>query len=367
MLTGIVVLLCFLIIGILWLIPGYTNPIEDQHGHSLPGSIASLEKIPLGGKQQWILIRGSDRNNPVILFLHGGPGTADMSLLRRYMGELEKHFVVVSWDQRGAGKSYAAMHPKASMTINQYLRDANELTQLLCLRFKQEKIFLVGHSWGSVLGMLSVRDHPGLYKAYIGIGQIADMLENERLSYEWTLEQAIKGNDQPAVKKLLDMGSPPYSGDWQKKFISQRRLLGKYGGEVYGSSTGAFPLVVGSLIRCTEYTWADKVNFFRGIFTTVHRVWPELMTINLKKMAPGLKVPVYFVLGRHDHEAPSLLAEQYFKSLEAPYKELIWFENSAHLPAIEENRKFTDLLVNNVLKATRTQKQVVFLHPVQLN
>lgn len=338
-----------LILGILYLAPGYTSQIKDQRGRSVQGSIASLEKVKLGGKEQWILIRGVDVTKPVILFLHGGPGTADMSLLRRQTAELEKYFVVVSWDQRGAGKSFAAINPEPSMKISQFVSDAHELTQMLCQRFKQEKIFLVGHSWGSVLGILTVQKYPDLFHAYVGIGQIANMKENERLSYEWTLGQAKNANDQQTVKKLVELGNPPYSGNWQKKFMTQRRFLGKYGGEVYGNSKGAFPVVIGSLIRSTEYNLRDKVNFFRGIFASVRLVWPELMTINLAEQAPVLKVPVCFVLGRHDHEAPSTLAENYFKILKAPRKELIWFENSAHLPHVEENQKFNALLIEQLL------------------
>ncbi len=342
--------LVFLVTIVLYsLIPGFTSSIKDQHGNKLPDSIASLEKITLGRQRQWILIRGVKTTNPVILFLHGGPGTSDMGLLRKYMRELEQHFVVVTWDQRGAGKSFPAIHPKSSMNIKQFQSDAYQLTGMLCQRFKQKKIFLVGHSWGSALGVLTIRDHPELFKAYIGIGQIADMQENERLSYEWTLEQAIKANDNGTVKTLTNIGKPPYTGNWQKKFMTERRLLGKYGGEVFRSNKGAFPLVIGNLIRSTEYNLADKVNFFRGIFSTVHLVWPELMTVNLIEQAKNLKVPVYFILGKHDHEAPYMLAEQYFKILEAPAKELIWFEYSAHMPHIEENEKFINLLINHIL------------------
>lgn len=341
----IIVLIIIIFFIVLWLIPGFTRPIK------IPGSIASLEKVKLGGQDQWILIRGVDKTNPVILFLHGGPGTADMCLLRRYMTELEKHFVVVSWDQRGAGKSYRAIHPESSMIIRQFIYDTYELTRLLCGRFNQTRIYLAGHSWGSVLGVLTVERYPELYHAYIGIGQVADMPQNELLSYDWTLEQAEKAKDSAVVRKLVEIGRPPYSGNWRVKFITQRRYLGKYGGEFYGSNKGAFPVVFGSLIRASEYNLRDKVNFFRGILETVRLLGPELMTVNLQEQVPELKVPVYFFLGKKDHEAPSVLAEQYFKILKAPFKELIWFENSAHLPNIEENSKYTDLLINHVLQA----------------
>lgn len=340
-------------LAVVFFFPARTPAIKDHLGNPLPSGISSLEKVRLGGTDQWILVRGHNVTNPVILFLHGGPGTSDMCMLRRHLSGLEKHFIVISWDQRGAGKSFSAIHPESSMKIEQFLSDVYELTGMLCKRFNQEKIFLAGHSWGTVLGVLSVRDHPDLYHAYIGIGQIASMQENELLSYDWTLEQAKKADDTQIVNKLIEIGKPPYSGDWQKKFITERRYLGKYGGEFHGSSKGAFPAVIGSLIRGSEYTLRDKVNFFRGIFSTVRLVWPELMTVDLRKIAPVLQIPIYFILGKHDHEAPAVLAEEYFNMLDAPLKELIWFENSAHLPNIEESEKFTTLLTGHILSSVQ--------------
>jgi pimeloyl-ACP methyl ester carboxylesterase len=346
-----IALLSAIVLGILFLIPGFTFSIKDKQGHDVSQSIASLEKVNLGEQKQWVLIRGMDITNPVILFLHGGPGTANMSLLRKYTNELEKHFIVVTWDQRGAGKSYKAINPHSSMTIDRFVLDTGELTQLLCDRFNQKKIFLVGHSWGSVIGIFSIQKYPDLYHAYIGIGQIANMQENEQISYDWTLAQATKAEDNRGVKALTEIEPPPYTGDRQKKLMTQRGLLGKYGGELYSSSKGAFPLIFSSLICATEYTLIDKVNFFKGIFGSNHLLWQELLTVNLKEQASSFKIPIYFVLGKHDYEVPSVLAEQYFKIIEAPKKELIWFENSAHFADIEEHKKFNDLLINHILPA----------------
>ncbi|MGB7210561.1 MAG: alpha/beta hydrolase [Pyrinomonadaceae bacterium] len=353
---GLFFLLFLISICVLLLIPAYTSSIKDSHGQVVQGSIASLEKVNLGNAEQWILIRGFDTTKPIILFLHGGPGTSVMGLYKKYTAELEKHFVVVLWDQRGAGKSFAAHQPDSDMNINQFVSDACQLTEKLCHRFKQKKIFLLGHSWGSVIGILAVQKHPELYHAYIGMGQVANMQKNELISYEWTLEQAQKANDEGVVKTLVNIGKPPYKGDdWQKKMTKQRQYLGKYGGELYGSSKGAIPLVIKSLIGTTEYTLLDKVNFFRGSSISTHLLWNELMTVNLEEWASHLKVPLYFMLGKHDYEVPFMLAEQYFKMLEAPSKELIWFENSAHFPITEENGKFNDFLINHVLKAVTDQ------------
>lgn len=218
-----IIIFVFLFVIILYLVPAYTPRVKDVNGESIGSSITSLEKIKLGGQDQWILIRGVDRTNPIILFLHGGPGTSNMGLLRRYSSELEKHFLLVSWDQRGAGKSFSAKNPESSMTIDQFILDTFELVNYLRERFNKNRIVLAGHSWGSVLGALTVLKYPQLFSAYIGIAQTVNIAENERISYEWTLEQAKKANDKSAVKLLNDIGYPPYSGNWQKKFMIQRR------------------------------------------------------------------------------------------------------------------------------------------------
>lgn len=345
----VIVLIILLGIGSLLLIPGSTDPITDRKGNPIPGSIASLEKIKLGGVEQWILIRGESISNPVLLFLHGGPGTSEMALVRKYnIPVLEKYFTIVVWDQRGAGKSYASINPTSCMTVEQLISDTYELTTLLCKRFNQKQITLVGHSWGSALGILTVEKYPELYDAYIGIGQLVNMQEGECVSYNWTLEQAVKANDKKSIKLLKEMGVPPYSGDWQKKVIAQRRILGKYGGEVYGSSKGGFFIVLRSLLTATEFSWIDRINFFRGIFASMRLLWPQLYNINLMEQAPELKVPVYFLEGKHDYESPSILTEKYYEILKAPIKKLIWFENSAHFINAEETEKFNEFFIKQI-------------------
>ena len=174
-------------------------------------------------------------------------------------------------------------------------------------------------------------------------------MESEKISYEWTLQQAKLSNDVTAIKKLVNMGIPPYQGAWRKKFMTQRQILGKYDGEYYGSKIGAFGSVIKNLVLSTEYTFIDRINFFRGIFDSVELLFLELMTVNLFKQVKELNVPVWFILGRHDYEVPSVLSAQYFDYLKAPYKKLYWFENSSHLPNTEECELFNQILVDKIL------------------
>jgi pimeloyl-ACP methyl ester carboxylesterase len=343
--AGIVAILITLL-----LLPGRTPAIAGSE----PGrSVARLEQVVVGGARQWILIRGEDAGNPILLLLHGGPGTSQLTLMRKHTRELERHYTVVNWDQRGAGKSYAAIRDRERMTLEQCVRDTIELSELLAARFGKRKITLVGHSWGSALGVLASARRPDLYAAYIGIGQVSDAPEGERISYDWTLEQARAAGDASVVRTLAAIGPPPYTGAWQKKFITERRLLGKYGGELWGSSIGAFGLVIRHLLLSTEYTLVDRVNFFRGIMASVALMFPDLLRVNLFAQVPELQVPVWFMLGRHDYEVPSVLSARYFEALRAPRKTLYWFEHAAHFPNTEEWERYTKILIEEVLPVSR--------------
>ncbi len=345
--------LLVLVVAAALLMPARTAPITDDQGRPLPGSVAALERVTIGGVEQSLLIRGRSASNPVLLFLHGGPGTSELGMLRAYnMPALERHFTVVVWDQRGAGKSFAAAEPASGMTVEQLIADTHELTAWLCRRFEQPKVYLAGHSWGSALGVLAVVRRPDLYRAYVGFGQVVDMREGERLSYEWALERAEEAGDSRSVAKLKAIGRPPYSGDLRSSLMTQRRILGRYGGEVHRSRNGGFFVLLRCLLKATEYSWLDRINVFGGIFAAMRLLWPQILSINLFEQAPELQVPVYFLEGRHDHEAPATLAQRYHETLRAPRKDLVWFEDSAHFLNTEEPEAFNRFFVERLRQET---------------
>ena len=356
MTAPLVVAFAGLVAAVLLLARGRTPPIDTRrHPHGL----AVLEEVPVNGTRQWVLIRSEDVANPVVLFVHGGPGTSQLTLMRKHTGPLEPYFTVVNWDQRRAGKSFSA-GDDAGMTMGQFVDDIIALASYLAARFDKKKIVLAGHSWGSVIGLLAVRKRPDLFSAYIGIGQMSRMVESEVLSYDWTLKQARNAKDLSSVRKLEAIGRPPYTGrQWRSKFLTARRLLGKHGGEYYGSRSGAFGVVLRNLVFSPEYTLIDRINFFRGVLQSADALYPELLRTDLFAEVPEVKVPVYFCLGRHDYEVPSALAARYFAALEAPRKQLVWFERSAHLPNVEESNKFNGFMIDTVLPAlpesTRTR------------
>lgn len=315
----------------------------------MPGGFATLEKVRIGESDQWILARSESAANPIILFLHGGPGTSQLSANKRDTRALERAFVVVDWDQRGAGKSYRAIDDVQRMNIAQFVQDVREMTLYLLKKFGKERLVLVGHSWGTVIGALAVARYPELFHCYVGISQVAHMAEGEALSYRWTLDQARKHEDRRAIAALERIGPPPYTGDWRAKTITERRYLARFGGEVHGSRIGALRRVLRGICFSREYSPIDRVNIFRGILGSMKLLWPELLTTNLFISVPEMRVPVLFAEGRFDYEVPSEIAARYFQVLKAPAKDWIWFEKSAHLPQAEEPEAFNRMILDRVL------------------
>ena len=323
-----------------------TRPILDAGGAPLAGSVAKLERVDLGGVPQWILIRGNNAKNPILLKLHGGPGQAEMATvgLNRL---LEKDFVVVEWDQRGAGKSAASIEPAAAMNLEQIVADTLELTELLLKRFHRKGLILVGHSWGSVVGLKAIQRRPDLYQAFVSTGQIANYSEGLRIGYEFLILEAGRRNNADALRDLQQIGRPPYDGtDSNAKRDIHGRWLMDFG--ALWHSAERFDRV-GWMISSVEYAWPEKLRYPLTAKKAFNMLLPDLLSTDLKASVPIVDVPVYFAVGRFDYMAPTRVSRAYFTQLIAPQKEWIWFENSAHFPQWEEAEKFHELLASKVL------------------
>jgi len=299
-----------------------------------------MEYVELGGLRQWICVRGESVDKPLLLILHGGPGDAEVIPFRRYDAGLEKDFIVVNWDQRGAGKSYSPSIPADSMTIEQILSDAHELVGYLKKSFGKEKIYLLGHSWGTLLGSLLASRYPQDFLAYIGMGQFVNMADNERLNYEFTIGEAKRRGDRTAVAQLERIGAPEngiYRIDWMNVFV-QRKYLKKYGGMFH--SISAFDMQIGSYLRTTEYRDLSVPAYFKAGRFCLSALWVDMAKIDLSRDASIFEIPVYLFLGRYDWCTPSSLASDWLSGISAPAKDILWFEESAHCPAFEEPDKF---------------------------
>lgn len=322
-----------------------TRPIVDASGAPLASSIAKLERIELGGVPQWILVRGNNVNNPILLKLHGGPGQAEMATvgLNRL---LEKDFVVVEWDQRGAGKSAGSIEPAAAMNLNQIVADTVELSELLIKRFDRKSLILVGHSWGSVIGLKAVQKRPDLYKAFVSTGQIANYSEGLLAGQDFLLSEATRRNNAAALRELQQIGKPPYSGsEGAAKRETHGRWLMEFG--AFWHSAEKFDRV-GWMISSVEYSWAEKLRFTAAADKSFNLLLPDLLSTDLSASVPKVEVPVYFAVGRYDYLTPAAVSQAYFTRLVAPQKEWVWFEKSAHFPQWEEVEKFHELLTKKV-------------------
>ncbi|WP_391120902.1 alpha/beta fold hydrolase [Psychrobacillus sp. L3] len=306
-------------------------------------SISELKPILLGGIEQWISIRGEDKKLPVLLFLHGGPGTSQMALIGDYQKELENHFVVVNWDQRGAGLSYTKQVTKESMTIEQFLKDTIEITNYLRKEFQQDKIYIVGHSWGTILGLLAINEHPELYHHYFGVSQVLSMSKIEELSYRMILEKAKKHNHQKAIAQLTEMGKPPWTN------LKHNRIHQKYL-EIFKSGISRDGILlktfVKKMFKSSEYTFFDMIRFIRGQYFSNKNLMEEVRSLDLSEMIRFVKVPITLMMGRYDLATPAEPTKIWFDRLQAGEKDWIWFERSAHSPLFEENQKFIDLVLS---------------------
>lgn len=347
-------LLCLVISTFFLLYRGYLrSQIKKKTKIANSQGIESLEEVNLGGVKQWILIRGQDKSNPVLLFLHGGPGQPIIYRARELgVGlKLEQNFVMVYWDQRGSGKSYNSNIPSKSMNIEQFVSDTHELVEILRKRFKVPKIYLFGRSWGTIIGALTAARYPELFYAYIGVGQFVDGQKSEKISYQFALDSALRSKNQKAIRELKRIGPPPYG---YKKFLVRGKWVDKFGGVTYEREDKyeLFRKIKMALLS-PEMTLTDVLKVLPNLYFSLKLLYDELMEVNLLKQAPKIEVPVYFLQGRHDYLTPSELVEEYYQKLEAPRgKELVWFENSAHIVTFEEPEKFYEVIVDKILKET---------------
>ncbi len=328
-------------------IKAYTPEIVDKKGNALKNSITSLEEIEINGIKQSILIRGSNVNNPILLYLHGGPGCSEMGLFNHFNSELEKHFIIVNWDQRGTCKSYHSLDLlNKTINLEQFIKDIKTLVEILRKKFKKKKIYLVGHSWGTIIGMIFTQRHPNLVEKYIGISQVVNMVEADDIAYSFILHNAIKTNNKKAIKDLQSVNwLIPYVGyEYLDKVKVEAKWVYYYGGALHGEKN--LLKLIKVFFRSTEYNLKDAINYNKGAKLSLEKLWKSMVKINFIKQIPELKVPVVFIQGKYDYQTPMILTRSYFDILKAPKKKIHIFNNSAHSPNYEENKKFNKIMID---------------------
>jgi pimeloyl-ACP methyl ester carboxylesterase len=299
--------------------------------NAAPQGIREQGFVRIGGIEQWITIHGVDRDNPVVLFLHGGPGNAISAYSDALFQGWENDFTLVQWDQRGAGRTFGRSGPSIapSLTIDRMARDGVEVAEYLAKRLHTRRVILVGSSWGSLLGIHIVKQRPDLFEAYVGTGQLVDMRVNFRRSHERVLAHARDTGDASAVGELEAAGPPPFGS------VASWRAFRKWRNEYQRKLATAEPL---RLVRSPEYSTAqdladdeaaDDLSFAHFNFAGTSMTGP-LMDVDLRKLGASFPIPIYVIQGAMDLNAVPDVAREYVEWIEAPAKQFLLVPGSGH-------------------------------------
>ena len=357
-LTGFAVVLACLCAGVgvlvMWSYPGKPEPFVDEAGRPVSGSVSEKIRVDINGVAQGMFIKSRDVTHPVLLYLHGG--LPDYFLDHQYPTGLDEYFTVVWWEQRGAGLSYGPDIPSETTTTEQFIADTVAVTNYLRQRFGKQKIYLMGHSGGSFFGIQAAARMPQLYHAYIGVAQIANQVESERLAYDYMLQRFRADGNTSMVRKLEAAPVTRAAGVPPAYLIIRDTAMHSLGiGTMHNMRSVVSGIFLPSL-QSREYTLGEKVNLWRGKFGAgVSSLWSEMITTDLNTTVTDLSIPVYFLHGTYDYTCSYSLARAYFDNLGAPVKGFYTFDRSAHSPIFEEPDKVQRILNSDVLAGTNSK------------
>ena len=330
--------------------------ISDLRHISTPEGIEVLEPVQIGGTTQWISIRGLNKANPVLLMIHGGPGSPTMATSWAFQTPWEDYFTVVQWDQRGVGKNYQGADHEAlarTVTLERMVEDGEEMVAYLRQRLHKDKIVVLGFSWGTTIGTLVAQRHPEWLYAYVGVGQGVND-KAEAYIYTRTLELAEKAGNAQAVTELRALAPYPVADgqEFLRKALVIRKWVRVFNGGWYGKAD--FNLYFSLPQWGPEYTQQDADNIELGMQWAESALAADLASANsdLEQIATHFEVPIIFMMGRYDLHTPYFSAKKYFDRIDAPRKRFITFERSSHFVMFEEPGRFLVTLVNEVLPLT---------------
>jgi pimeloyl-ACP methyl ester carboxylesterase len=347
-LLGLLVLLIVIVfITLLILSPGNPKQLIDKNGNKLKNSISEKIFLDINGSKQGVFIKSKNLNNPVILYLHGG--MPDYFLTEKYPTHLEDNFTMVWWEQCNCGISYNSKSAKDKTTVDQLVDDTIVLTKYLLEKFGKEKIYLMGHSGGTFLGVYVIDKMPELYEAYIGIAQMSDQISSEKIAYDYILSQYNETKNQKMVDYFQSISLNDHNQLSDKYLKMRDAAMHELGiGTMRNMKNIAAGLFLPSLYF-SEYTLSEKFYlWYSKSKYGVHQVWGEMIKTNLADSKNNFKMPVYFFHGLYDYTCSYELTKKYFDKINAPIKGFYTFDQSAHSPLFEEPEKMNTILINDV-------------------
>lgn len=295
----------------------------------------------INGINQYLFHSGTKYDNPVMLFLHGGPGASEALFAHVFQAKWEDIYTVIHWDQRGTGKTLIK-NPDKYPTIDLMLKDLFEVIQYLKKKYNKQKIILLGHSWGSVLGSVFIKQYPEEIAYYVGVGQVIGMIENERVGYEKVRSLILQASDKKSLKKLEAIGDYPgekFDSSFMKKCGRVRRIQGKYNLAMKISLFFCVAIFKSPIFKLSDIfamVKASKAN--KGVLE-------YLYAFDLKSQLAEYKVPIYYILGKDDWQTPYVIAEKYLNKIQAPDKKLYLIPNAGHMTMIDQPQLFFDALL----------------------
>jgi pimeloyl-ACP methyl ester carboxylesterase len=312
-----------------------------------PNGVDEAMFVPIGGINQWITIRGQNRDNPVVLFLHGGPGTPTNLLDFSMAPAWTPTFTLVQWDQRGAGKTFASGGTAAAyMTIDRMAQDGIELTQFLRGHLHKDKIIIVGHSWGTILGIHMAKARPDLFYAYVGAGQVVNARENEALNYARVLDKAKALGDAKAVAELQASGPPPYP---VMKALTTQRIWA----QAFEHADAYVATEQASSLYAPGYSLVDLYHAIQSIrFTLDTFIGPTMsgpaMNVDLDALGPAFAIPIFVFAGPDDYITSPVLAKAYVDTINAPQKEFVMLNAGGHFAVFTHPEEFLKTMNSRV-------------------
>ncbi len=307
--------------------------------------IVSPEFVKVNDHSQWIYYFGKDTSKPLVLFVHGGPGTTETPFFHKYNKNLDQDYLVAFWEQRGAGKTFRNKCPDSTMNLEQIVSDCKEVTEYLLRKFNRKKLILIGHSWGTIVSMHVLDRYPHLYHCYFGIAQSSNAYEEELEIHRWLVSTATINKDKKALKKLIKQGPPIKGRITPLDQISYRvSLVNKYGGAAFYNNPKGYNELVKAVLKAPFYNIRDKLNYLRSEKYSLKLMYGDFANVNLFESIDSLKVPIVLLHGEGDYQVPIEIATSFLEHLNAPYKKMYRLENMAHGVLFEDPKKFKTII-----------------------